>query len=186
MNSTIRSFVKKEVRVRQNSDSDSGSSIDWNSLRRSSIVSLASSTTSASYAASESSGVAPKNPGYRKISGHDAREKIQPPSTSTANEIVYSLDTTGFFEDEKTAKYLKKNETRGMEDAVRQALDKYDPTRPSHTGLGDMPTTNIILTGAAGGKGDYRLGFEIVGSTHRPLAIMTHGAKGAKYKAIRK
>lgn len=126
--------------------------------------------------------LAPPQPEERR---HSAPE-LAIPTEVQASQHQLTLDTEGFFEDEEIAKYLKKNEVRGMEDAVRQALDKYDPNRPSHTGLGGMPTTKIILTGAAGGSGDYRLGFKIVGATHRPLAIMTHGPKGAKYEAIRK
>jgi insecticidal toxin complex protein TccC len=92
-----------------------------------------------------------------------------------ASKPRLTLDINGFFEDSTIAKFLKKSETLGMEDAIRDALAKYDPNRPSHTGLGGIPTTDIILEGAGGGRGDYRLGFKIVGSTHRPDAIMTHG-----------
>ncbi|MFS2160485.1 RHS repeat domain-containing protein [Pseudomonas sp. Pseusp122] len=87
---------------------------------------------------------------------------------------IFTLDTEGFFEDPEIAEYLQQNERLGMEAATRKALAKYDPNRHTHTGVSGGPTADIILTGAAHGRGDYRLAFEIVGSTFRPHSIWNH------------
>lgn len=99
---------------------------------------------------------------------------LEAPAVARPRTPIYTLDTKGFFEDSAISAYLEQNERIGMGDAVRKALAKYDPNRPTHTGVSGGPTADIILTGAASGRRDYRLAFEIAGSTYRPKSIWNH------------
>jgi insecticidal toxin complex protein TccC len=185
---TVKDFIHKELRAAVYPE------VNWDSGNRSRTVSEMSGLTSVSQAGSSASTItAAEKQAYRKgprSSKRSASSVVTQPvvdaTLTQASQHILTVDAEGFFEDPNIAKYLGKNKARGMENAVRKALSNYDPNRHTHTGLGGMPTTKIILEGAAGGKGDYRLGFKIVGSTYRPEAIMTHAKTGSNIQAQRR
>lgn len=116
----------------------------------------------------------------------DQPAEIRRASAPALTTPVIHLDTSGFFEDPKIQKYLNKNESLGMKQAIQKAFENYDPYRPTHTGLRGLQTIDIILESAVGGRGDYRLGLRRHSGTLRPYAILTHGSKGGVIEVMRK
>jgi hypothetical protein len=187
---TVKEFPQKELRASEYPE------VNLNPGRRGSNVSEISNLTSISQTGSSASTITAAEKGaYRKGSTANKRGSLSSVVTQSDGDVaasrrashsILTVDAEGFFEDPNIAKYLNKNTKRGMENAVRKALNNYDPNRPSHTGLGGLPTTDIFPEGAKSGRGDYRLGFKVAGSIHRPDVIMTHGKKGHKIQAQRR
>jgi insecticidal toxin complex protein TccC len=85
---------------------------------------------------------------------------------------VFTMEERGFFDDDNIARWLGQNP--GIGGRVRDALQRFDPTRQLHRGLRGTITADI----AGGGRGDYRLSFAVDGNVFYPNAILSHKRRG--------